>query len=60
MAEQEAHGSSTDLATAFDNAGKDGHDKWGKGEHRAKARIEVVLKENPGSVKEYIVILNKN
>jgi hypothetical protein len=60
MPPEDAEGKGKSLEEAFDNAGKNGSGKWGKGQrHKAKARIQVELSENPGSIHEYTVFLSK-
>lgn len=60
----EGKGENSDLHEAFNEAGRDAHQKWGPPPsghlHHAKARIEVTLEPNPGAIKEYIVFLSKN
>jgi hypothetical protein len=58
-AQQDASGKHEELEKAFHEAGQDAHGKWGKGAHKAKARIEVELTENPGIIQEYTVWLTK-
>jgi len=50
-------GQDQNLHEAVKKAAKDG--KWGQGEHTVDAKIQVVLTENPGNIKEYIVVLSK-